>query len=204
MIVALAFLLVGIDTSILDECKDARGTKVKVNIGTEPKQIAEAKTEADGTPVIEYNPKSVTWLHDKTRQFIFAHECAHHALAHLFSEITYAKEQQADCWGIQLLYHKGVLEEGDLSDIQTDIGRLTVGDATHIPGSQRASNLKWCLTDTDSSTATIAPRATGDWPQYCCTKGARLGPYPNTSVAVGMQCVGYDPKGVLQHGKACK
>src|SRR4051794_24812558 len=108
MLLALLWLAAS-DPQILAECKDAKGVKIVVVEDGSMKSPALAKGSAGGEPIIQYNPKALTWIHQRTRQFIFAHECAHHALAHLFSPITYAKEQQADCWAIQLLHHKGLI-----------------------------------------------------------------------------------------------
>jgi hypothetical protein len=157
MLFLLFVLAAPIDTSILDSCKDAHGVKITVVVDTVLRQPAIAKGDAAGKPVIAYNPKALAWIHEGTRQFIFAHECAHHALSHLFSAITYAKEQQADCWAIKYLHDKGLLEGSELEDIQSDIGRITVGDSTHVSSAQRAANLKWCLTELDSA----APAARG-------------------------------------------
>lgn len=203
MLSVLIFVLAPppVDTSILDECKDARGQKVAVEQDYRLPQPAVAKGNASGEPIIAYNPRSLLWIHEKTRQFIFAHECAHHQLAHLFGPITYAKEQAADCWAIQYLHNKGALDDSDLEDVQSDVGRITMGDDVHVTSGQRAANLKWCLTDSDSAVKT---KPSSEYPGFCCTKSGRYGPYPNTSVAAGMECVGFDDKGKEHNGKACK
>jgi hypothetical protein len=44
---------------------------------------------------------------------------------------------------------------------------------------------------------------TENFPQYCCTKGGKLGPYSNHSVPKDAACFAVDEHDAMQTGKAC-
>src|SRR5262249_50525219 len=145
-------------------CVDARGVEVTAVL-TDINDLAQARIERDGRPLIEYT-KRLLKLPEKSKLFFYAHECGHHVLAHLFSPIDFNKEQQADCWAVQTLHQHGLIDQSDLPGIQQDLGHIGRADDTHIPGMQRAQNLKWCLTELGGNV--VAPRASmekGGFPQ---------------------------------------
>lgn len=96
-------------------------------------------------PVIFYNARVLSWLQPATRVFFYAHECAHHVLDHMGRGLPLGHEQEADCWAIITLVRTGTLSDPDITTIQRDIARAGRGDWTHLPGPQRAFNLRRCF-----------------------------------------------------------
>lgn len=182
------------------DCKTATGEDVEIRVDERVKQIAIAFLGPKGSPQIKYNPKGVAWVTDKTRLFVLAHECAHHTLSHLYTEMNVGKEQQADCWALATLQQRDLIGSDDISDIQRDVAAIAKGDSTHVSGAQRANNLQWCPRD---PTVLEKPAKEG-LPEICCTKRGRLGPYPNLSAPVGAPCIGFTEDGAMTEGKLCK
>lgn len=128
-----------------DGCIDFRGLPVASVMNPSVQDVAMATYAPNGAPIIVYNPYIVSWLSPPTRLFFYAHECAHHVLAHGVRGHPLVREQEADCWGVQQLVSKGLLSDEDLSAVQQDIAQFGRGDWTHLPGPQRAINLRACL-----------------------------------------------------------
>lgn len=129
----------------LDGCVDYRGIPVASVMNPSVKDVAMATYGPNGAPLIVYNPYVLSWLSPPTRLFFYAHECAHHVLGHGVRGHPLKREQEADCWGIQQLAARNVLSDSDIAAIQQDIVRFGRGDWTHLPGRDRAINLRACL-----------------------------------------------------------
>jgi hypothetical protein len=125
-------------------CVDFRGFPVASVLNTAVPDVAMASWAPNGTPVIQYNPNVLVRLSPQTRVFFYGHECAHHALAHAIRNIPFAQEQEADCWAIRTLVGRGALSGRDVMAVQNDLS-FSPGDWTHVPGPQRAFNLRACL-----------------------------------------------------------
>ncbi len=130
-----------------DGCVDFRGVPVASIMNDSVQDVAMATYAPNGVPIVVYNPYIVNWLSPPTRLFFYAHECAHHVLAHGVRGHPLTREQEADCWGIQQLVSRGLLNDSDISAIQHDIARFGRGDWSHLPGPVRAINLRICLGD---------------------------------------------------------
>lgn len=128
-----------------DGCVDFRGLPVGSIGNAAAPDVAMATYAPNGLPVIIYNPYILGWLSPQTRLFFYAHECAHHVLAHGVRSIPLTREQEADCWGIQQLTNMGLLNDADIGVVQQDLARAGQGDWTHLPGPIRAINLRLCL-----------------------------------------------------------
>lgn len=127
-------------------CRDALGRPVASVAQPGIGDFARALLGPGGQPIILYDPSVLPWVSRPFRQWMYAHECAHHALGHSIGRaFPLTMEQEADCWGIQALQKSGRLRESDLRAIQSDLARLGRGDWTHLPGPQRAINLVACL-----------------------------------------------------------
>lgn len=112
-------------------------------------------------PLIYYNPYVIVWLPPQLREWIYAHECAHHALDHLrFGSVTALHEIEADCWATQRLTAQGVLSAGDIAVMEHAIARLLPGHWMHMPGRFRAIELQKC---------TQYPRAAMRFEPLSCT-----------------------------------
>ncbi len=128
-------------------CTDFRGIPVVSISIPSLNDVAKANLDQWGRPVIYYNPNVLNWLSPASRLFWYAHECAHHKLAHIARMgTTYPVllEQEADCWGIRTIYYNRMISDNDVYIIQQEISR-SPGDWSHFPGPRRAINLIACL-----------------------------------------------------------
>jgi hypothetical protein len=128
-----------------DGCVDFRGLPVASVMNGLVQDVAMATYAQNGAPIIVYNPYVVSWMSPPTRLFFYAHECAHHVLAHGVRGHPLTREQEADCWSIQQLVANSLLSDSDLTTIQQDIAQFGQGDWSHLPGPVRAINLRACL-----------------------------------------------------------
>ena len=102
-------------------------------------------TTIDGKPIIILSPE-LEWLVPRpTGLFVYAHECGHQALGHVQKGASLDREQEADCWAINLIYRNALVDDAGLRIIERDIARFGIGDATHLPGPARAVTLSECL-----------------------------------------------------------
>jgi hypothetical protein len=145
VLVALCIPRASIAQISFDGCADFRGVPVASVLNPGLADVAAASWAPNGAPLIQYNPNVLVRLAPQTRTFFYAHECAHHALAHGVRNIPFQQEQEADCWAIQTLVARGILDrDRDVALIQSDLS-LSSGDWTHVAGPQRAFNLAACL-----------------------------------------------------------
>ena len=128
-----------------DGCVDYRGIAVASVRNDGINDVAIARSAPNGAPIIEYNVQVLAKLQPQTRLFFYAHECAHHALAHGVRGHPLTREQEADCWAVRTLTERGDLDDDDMDIVQSDITQAGPGDWTHLPGPQRAINLRRCL-----------------------------------------------------------
>lgn len=94
-------------------------------------------------PVIKIDPAIMKSLPDTLQTFFALHECAHHALGHLFAPTT-ESEKEADCWAMK----EGVRRKAFLpSDVDgwRPYFENSRGSAVHLPGPQRVTFLSACL-----------------------------------------------------------
>ena len=134
-----------------DGCVDMRGIPVASVLDYNLNDVATAALAPNGAPIILYNPRVLASTRWQTRLFFYAHECGHHALGHPLEGLRPGQEQEADCWGIRTLVEAGRLSDTDISLIQQDISNFARGDWTHLPGPQRAINLRLCLGNSSSA-----------------------------------------------------
>lgn len=132
-------------------CVDYRGLQVAEVPSNMIGDIAMASNAANGQPIILFNPIFTNSVSRQTEAFFFAHECAHHALAHTIRNIPFSREQEADCWAIAALYNNGIFSDHDVNVVQQELSILGKGDWTHLPGPMRAINLKGCLNSSNDS-----------------------------------------------------
>jgi hypothetical protein len=130
------------------DCVDSKGVAVMWRQSTKIQDMAQASFDKKKRPIVEYNPQRFKYLSEVSKQFFYAHECAHHVLGHLYAAVQGVdKEQQADCWAVLTLKENGTLGDDGLEFIQQDLGKVARSDPNHSAGVRRAGNLKWCLTE---------------------------------------------------------
>lgn len=128
-------------------CADVNGIPVGSVASAAINDIAMA-TIAGGRPVIVYNPYVLATTPQKVRLFFYAHECGHHALGQVVGRrLGIYEEQAADCWGIRTLVRDGIFDDDDVTEVQRAIATFARGDWAHLPGPQRAINLRACLSE---------------------------------------------------------
>jgi hypothetical protein len=92
-------------------------------------------------PIIELNPNVLANLTPKMQLFWYAHECAHHVLGPLNTEIN------ADCWAIKTLRNQGFIVSSDIAQLQQQIVNTPGSIWGHLPGRQRAMLFLDCFLD---------------------------------------------------------
>ncbi len=102
-----------------------------------------------GQPVIVFNPRRMADLQPITRVWVYYHECAHHALGHSSGNRALTRENDADCWAIRAMRHRGLLTKAHYRVIVADMRRVYHrGGMLHLPGHLRAEHLGYCLRTT--------------------------------------------------------
>jgi hypothetical protein len=137
-------------------CRDVRGLPVGLVMDGAISDLALA-TVIEGQPIILYSPELERAVAPATGLFVYAHECGHQALGHVLDSATPNREQEADCWAINLIYRNALVDDAGLRVIVRDIARFGVGDATHLPGPMRALSLDDCLQPGNRFAHTAAP-----------------------------------------------
>jgi hypothetical protein len=96
-----------------------------------------------GGPVIKFDPDLMVGLPPPLREFFMLHECAHHALGHLFAP-TLQSEKEADCWAMK----EGVRRRHfQVADVPTwsPWFQASRGTMMHLPGPERLAFLANCV-----------------------------------------------------------
>jgi hypothetical protein len=147
-LVAMSLVAISVPAAaqvVYEGCTDINGVPVASIRDDRINDIAMAAI-AGGQPVIFYNVQVLAWVRPPTRRFFYAHECAHHRLGHIMGRThPLAREQEADCWAVRVLVGGGSLSDTDVTVVQRDIARMGREDWVHLPGSQRAINLRSCI-----------------------------------------------------------
>ncbi len=139
--------------STVAQCVDARGIPVTLVRNDRLNDVAMASLGPRGEPIVQYNPRVLSMMALQTQRFFYMHECGHHALGHVLRRIPMGIEQEADCFGIVTLVRNGEFSDSDIQIVQGDLARAGRGDWTHLPGPQRAINLRACLAAAGTTTS---------------------------------------------------
>lgn len=124
-------------------CRDYRSQPV-LQMPANISDGAAARSLPNGQGVIYFNPAIMSAFSPLFRDFVFAHECAHHALGH--GVIAPINEDHADCWAIRTLVLQLGLPPNRVAEIQQQIAAAgSAGDWSHAPGTVRAQRLPACL-----------------------------------------------------------
>jgi len=129
------------------ECVDVNGNSVKIVNNSKLHDLAYANIISPKLPKIEINKAQISNLPKPAQEFIFYHECGHHALGHMIytNKPIIQQEQEADCYGIRASLTLDLVSHSDLPNIQSKINLIGNGDWEHLPGKNRALNLEKCL-----------------------------------------------------------
>ncbi|MBX9926288.1 MAG: hypothetical protein K2Y05_08015 [Hyphomicrobiaceae bacterium] len=96
-------------------------------------------------PVIKVDPSIMQTLPASLQTFFALHECAHHALGHLFAPTT-ESEKEADCWAMKEGVRREAFAAADVNGWRPFFENSR-GSALHLPGPQRVAFLANCLSD---------------------------------------------------------
>ncbi|MCK7493434.1 MAG: hypothetical protein MZW92_20130 [Comamonadaceae bacterium] len=110
-------------------CRAHDGRLVVARASVAIPDIALATNDRDsGAPLIYFNPYVILWLPQQLREWIYAHECAHHVLDHLrYGFVTAQQEIEADCWATRELTAQGVLAPADIDLMEHAIAAAAAG-----------------------------------------------------------------------------
>ena len=104
-------------------------------------------TVRNGSPIILWNARMNQGLPDFVQMFIYMHECAHHLLGHVYQPGDAngrSKEDEADCWALQLLVDGGILKASQIDALESHLVS-SQGDQNHRSGEDRILMLSRCL-----------------------------------------------------------
>ena len=102
-----------------DGCLDIRGMAVASIPNNNLNDVAMAVLSPKDEPVIIYNPLALSWSQPQTRLFFYYHECAHHALGHVFISLLGLIE----LFRQMVETYKAKLEEEEFFRLQAKLAR---------------------------------------------------------------------------------
>lgn len=103
-------------------CLDRRDQPIRAMVDNGLPYAGVATITVDGTPVILYNEQALNRTSPQGRQFVYLHECGHHALRHVWKDPSRLREMEADCWAIQQMVEQGIIKERKVDELQAEIG----------------------------------------------------------------------------------
>lgn len=144
LLLAGHFAAAAAQTITYDGCVDAAGLPVRAELDEALPAVARSSVEG-GQGVIRYNPAEIPRLKPQTRLFLFAHECARHALGQpLRGARSPERARAADCWAIATLQRSGLLLGPDeVEAIQSDLG-FSQPEWRRLTGPRRTIDLAAC------------------------------------------------------------
>ncbi len=98
----------------------------------------------DGKATIWWSKKNMNGLPEIDQLFVYLHECAHHTLDHPYGQNSYATENEADCWAMQLLVDGGMASQASIDSLLVSRSRV-VGDGEHLGGEEHVRQLNTCV-----------------------------------------------------------
>ncbi len=124
-------------------CADFRGRPVQTYETSGLGDVARS-TLYGRIPVITVDKEVMASLSGKLQIFFYLHECAHHALGHMFAPQP-ESEKEADCWSIKTGREQSYF---NLSDVMTFASRIIASPGSargHLPGPDRMAHLLECF-----------------------------------------------------------
>lgn len=134
-------------------CEDFRGRPVQTMHISLRGDVGRA-TFISAVPVIALDPDRLAMLPQPMQIFFYAHECAHHVLAHIINP-TFESEREADCWSIQQGRAAGYFTRRDVEGFAPYLAHSRGSAFGHLPGPERHAHLLACY----DAPAPDAPRS---------------------------------------------
>lgn len=126
-------------------CRDFRGQVVRTIRMDDIGDVAQARI-INRMPIITLNRNRMHTLPGRMQIFFFNHECAHHAMAHIFSPSS-TSENEADCWSIKMGRDGGLFTRHDIESFAPYLAHSRGSPFGHLPGPERARRLLACFDD---------------------------------------------------------
>ncbi len=125
-------------------CRDFKRRPVRVVEVPSLGDVGRAEYIGSG-PVIKVDPMIMQTLPVSLQNFFALHECAHHALGHLFAP-TIDSEKEADCWAMKEGVKRRTFEVTDVESWRPFF-QNSRGSVFHLPGPKRVAYLINCFAD---------------------------------------------------------
>lgn len=130
------------------KCEDFRGRVVQTMHFSLRGDVGRA-TFISAVPVIALDPRRLATLPAPMQIFFYAHECAHHVLAHIVNP-TIDSEREADCWSIQKGRAAGYFTRRDVEAFAPYLAHSRGSAFGHLPGPERHAHLLACFDAPDA------------------------------------------------------
>jgi hypothetical protein len=115
-----------------------------------------------GRPVIFIKQSQISTFSPPVRNFLFAHECGHHALGQVRAGVLFGLfigpplELAADCFAMSELRRLNSVDASSIDNILQFLSTVP-GDPTTFPGPQRVQRLTQCMASTTALKAETVP-----------------------------------------------
>lgn len=124
-------------------CADFRGRPVQTYETAGLGDVA--RSELYGRiPVITLDTEVMASLSGKLQIFFYLHECAHHALGHMYAPEPNS-ENEADCWSIKTGRDQSYFNRADVLAFTNRILASPGSARGHLPGPERMAYLLECF-----------------------------------------------------------
>jgi len=124
-------------------CIDFRGKDVRTVKVDELGDVGRAWV-VDTNPFIVMGTHLLQLLPPKLQLFFYAHECAHHVLAHWYNP-SLGNEKEADCWAIRYGRDTNLFRRQEVVDFAPWLERSNGSRYGHLPGPLRSRYLLECF-----------------------------------------------------------
>ena len=124
-------------------CADFRGRPVQTYETSGLGDVARS-TLYGRIPVITLDKEVMASLSGKLQIFFYLHECAHHALGHMFAPQP-ESESEADCWSIKTGRDQSYFNRADVLAFTNRIMASPGSVHGHLPGRERMAFLLECF-----------------------------------------------------------
>jgi hypothetical protein len=124
-------------------CNDFRGLPVTLLTNPAWHDAGTATLGPGGQPIIILNSSTMEALHPVFQLFLYAHECAHHALGHIINR-NLLNEAEADCWAVKTGRQQGWFPPQAFQGLIVLLGNSQGSPWGHLPGPGRIQNMINC------------------------------------------------------------
>lgn len=140
------FVVINVSADVRMSCQNDQGVNVATLNVNSFHDGAFATKNPQGEPIIIMNWTMLNQLPESMVAFVYAHECAHHALGHFKMKTALDQiENQADCWAINKLMEKSYLTGVRYDQIKKVVSKMDKKDKIHEKGELRIAKINQCV-----------------------------------------------------------